>query len=237
MEVNRVLATLAESLFPSRCCLCLWPCDGALPLCAACRADMPVNRLCCQRCALPLNNASAAVCGNCLHHPPAFDKVIAPWLYGEYLAYIVHRWKFQGERRLTRLLAHLWFQQVGSPGHIDALAPVPLHWTRQWRRGFNQSHLLALALQAESPQLQVNAGLLQRRKRTAAQSGMNARQRAHNLRQAFTASKACDNLAIAVVDDVLTTGATANEIAKVLKKAGARHVEIWCIARTPAPGD
>ncbi|MEP5569263.1 MAG: ComF family protein [Halioglobus sp.] len=180
--------------------------------------------------------AGAPLCGNCLREPPAFDRVIAPWLYSEYLAHIIGRWKFSGNRALTPLLADLWHH--GLPASLppaDVLIPVPLHWRRQWRRGFNQAELLAWELQRIYPWLTVNTHLLRRHQATGAQTGMDARQRSGNLRGAFTVTGRCDNLRVALIDDVMTTGATASEIAKGLKQAGAARVEIWCLARTPPP--
>jgi ComF family protein len=164
--------------------------------------------------------------------------VIAPWLYSEYLGHLIHRWKYSGDLGMTPLLAELWRQRA-QPTPVDLLVPVPLHWWRQWRRGFNQSELLAQRLHQVCPELSTSAidtHLLKRHRATAVQSGSNARDRAGNLRGAFTVTRPCDNLRIAVIDDVLTTGATATEIARALAKAGASHIEIWCLARTPAPG-
>jgi ComF family protein len=164
--------------------------------------------------------------------------VIAPWLYGEYFAHLIQLWKYQKEQRMTGLLATLWLQQAQRAGPVDALVPVPLHWRRRWQRGFNQSELLCRQLQAYQPGLKscaIEHRLIRRRRATTAQSGMNALQRKDNLRGAFTVHKPCDNLRIAVVDDVFTTGATAAAVAQALNTAGARSVEIWCLARTPAP--
>lgn len=235
--VNSIFTPILNGLFPNECSLCQWRCPGSLPLCEACREEFPINSYPCQRCALPLATASSRLCGTCQRQPPAFDAALAPWLYGEYLAYLLRRWKFEGEQRLTPLLAELWIQQVPVCPAVDSIVPVPLHWSRQWRRGYNQAALLAWELQKNWPHLHADGSLLQRNRRTRAQSGMNARQRAGNLRGAFTANDRCANLRVAVVDDVLTTGATANEIARTLKTAGATHVEIWSLARTPPPGD
>lgn len=233
--VNNIIQALGDSLFPHHCCLCQWRCTGRLPLCAACRAELATNTPCCLQCALPLP-ADVPFCGNCLRQPPPYDRVIAPWLYGEYLAHIIGRWKFSGERALTPLLADLWHS--GLPTSLplaDALIPVPLHWHRQWRRGFNQAELLAWELQRIYPWLTVNTRLLRRHRATGAQAGMDARQRSSNLHGAFTVKGGCDNLRVALIDDVMTTGATARELAMTLKQAGAARVEIWCLARTPPP--
>jgi len=235
--VNNKASLLLEGLFPNHCCLCGWRCAGNLPLCEPCRNEMPLNESACDRCALPLASPAARLCGACLRRPPAFDRVIAPWLYGEYLAHILQRWKFHRDTRLTRLLADMWQQQVSEVAPVDAAVPVPMHWWRQWRRGYNQAELLALALRRHRPQLTIASRLLCRHRHTRAQSGMTARARSRNLRGAFTAGNACANLRLAVIDDVLTTGATAQEVAQTLKDAGATYVEIWCLARTPPPGD
>jgi len=240
--VNSAYLSLMQGLFPQQCLLCGLPSHSPLPLCTGCKGDLRANKHCCSRCALPLPGSpappGAPLCGHCLQQAPPFDRVIAPWLYDEMLAYLIHRWKFQREQRLTALLAQLWLCHDQSLGSIDLMVPVPLHWRRQWWRGFNQSQLLCRALRAACPELAalpIEARAISRKHATAAQSGMNARQRARNLQGAFTVHKPCDNLRVAVVDDVLTTGATAAALARELRKAGASHVEIWCLARTPAP--
>ncbi|MEZ5570802.1 MAG: ComF family protein [Halioglobus sp.] len=171
--------------------------------------------------------------------PPPFDRVIAPWLYDEYFAHLIHLWKFRREQRMTTLLASLWRQHADLRMPADVLIPVPLHWHRRWQRGFNQSELLARQLLAICPELSrcnLAPQLVKRQRATAAQSGMNAEQRGRNLAGAFTVCGRCDNLRIAIVDDVLTTGATAAAMAHELAKAGAAYIEVWCLARTPAPG-
>ncbi len=233
--VNSILRCLLDGLLPCQCRLCGFAARGPLPLCPPCRAELPANRCACPGCALPL--ASPGLCPSCQGKPPPFDRVVAPWLYGEYLAFLIQRWKYDGETELTALLADLWLTSTAPPDGVDLLVPVPMHWRRLLRRGYNQAELLAARLAGQLPGTRMRPRLLRRQRATAAQSGMDARQRSHNLRGAFTVREPCDNLRIAVVDDVLTTGATASEAARALRAAGARQVEIWCLARTPAPGD
>lgn len=237
-------SSLLEGLFPDSCCLCRLPADSGWPLCRPCLADLQANDACCTRCAIPLPPAADGelprYCGTCQGAPPPFQRVVAPWLYSEELAYLIHRWKYGGERRLTALLAGLWLERVPAPGGVDLLVPVPLHWRRLWHRGFNQSELLCQQLRRASPALAgipVGQRLVRRQRATDPQSGLPAAQRAGNLRRAFTVEKPCANLRIAIVDDVLTTGATAAALARALGEAGAGHVEVWCLARTPAPGN
>jgi ComF family protein len=241
--VNNFGISLFDGLFPHYCALCGLRSHRQVPLCLECEREMPVNQHCCARCAIPLpaiaKSTTARLCGSCLHTPPPFDRVIAPWLYDEYFAHLIHQWKFRRDRRLTTLLAALWQQRAELQSPIDLLVPVPLHWRRRWRRGFNQSELLCRQLRATCPALKSSKlahRLVRRRRATAAQTGMSARQRASNLKGAFTVSMPCDNLRIAIVDDVFTTGATAAAVADALATAGASYIEVWCLARTPSPG-
>lgn len=240
LGVNR-LRGLLDALLPQHCALCGLPSGRELPLCLDCAAELPPNDRPCERCALPLplplplrESRGPRLCGACLAAPPPFDRVRAPWLYGEYLGYLIHRWKYAGDLTLTPLLAELWLTG-GPPAPVDALVPVPLHWWRQWRRGFNQSELLARQL-ARRGAPQVASGLIRRTRHTTPQSAAGVGARARNLRGAFTVRGACDNLRLAVIDDVFTTGATAAEVARTLKREGAAHVEVWCLARTPKTG-
>ena len=237
--VNSFLDALLEGLFPHYCSLCGLRSHQPWALCAPCKAEMTANPGACSRCGLPLpKSAAGGPCGRCLERPPPFDRVEAPWLYDEYLAFLIHRWKFHREQRLTPLLARLWLERTWAAPVADLVVPVPLHWRRRWQRGYNQAELLARELLRSQPGLSrggLARGLLVRSRATPEQSALRAGQRAHNLRHAFTARGRCDNLRIALVDDVLTTGATASEAAATLLAAGAREVHIWCLARTPAP--
>ena len=240
--VNNAAVRLLEGLLPNHCALCRMRSYRHLPLCRACESELPANTVACEQCAIPLTLAShsdaARFCGQCLSHPPPYDQVIAPWLYGEYLARLIQRWKYQRERHLTRVLAHLWLQRAGSRTDIDLLVPVPLHWRRRWHRGFNQSELLAAHLGdhvGASGGLTPDLRTVKRHRATAPQSAMSATERKRNLANAFTVSRPCDNLRVAIVDDIFTTGAPAAALSRVLKQAGARRIEVWCLARTPTP--
>ena len=246
--VDNFSSILLEGLFPNHCMLCGLRSHRRLPLCQACEGELQVNKHCCQCCAIPLapgidpqgQTSGQYLCGNCLCDPPPYDRVVAPWLYCEQLAFLIQRWKYQGDRRLTPMLASLWLSQAGPIATVDAIVPVPLHWRRLWRRGFNQSELLARQLHSLNfliSRAELHHRSVRRRRATTAQSTIGAGQRAANLRGAFTVLQPYANLRVAIVDDVLTTGATAAALAGVLRRAGASRVEVWCLARTPAPGN
>jgi ComF family protein len=232
--------SLIEGLFPSYCIFCARRSDRPLPLCLPCEQDLVPNQHACERCALPLVYPGSRLCGNCLVKPPAYIQVRAPWIYEEKMRFLIQRWKFHGERRLTPLLASLWLQSAPTMDAVDVIVPVPLHWWRLVQRGYNQSQLLATQLKRQSRdarQIPLMNRLLVRQRHTQLQSGLSAPERIDNLAQAFHTRQCCSGLSIAVVDDIMTTGSTANSIALKLLNAGARRVEIWCLARTPAPGD
>ena len=243
--LNSLFVATLEGLFPNYCYLCGLRSYREQPLCTACEHDLLANKSCCAVCGLPIDRLlpgwsdHTARCGQCLQSPPQFDRVMAPWMYDEKMAFLLHRWKFHAEHRLSSLLAYLWLNQLqGEITPPDIIVPTPLHWSKRWRRGFNQSELLSIALRRQCPALRavsLDTHLIQRHRATSAQSGLAAAERVANMRGAFTARRRCDNLRVAIVDDVLTTGATAAAIATTLRDAGASHIEIWCIARTPEP--
>ena len=236
--VNRFLS----GVFPAYCCLCGLSSHRDLPLCMPCQASLAPNHHCCRCCALPLAPAivqgPAHLCANCLLEVAPYERVIAPWLYDEQMAFLMHRWKFKGERRLGRLFAELWLNGEPSPSPVDVIVPVPLHWWRLCQRGFNQAELLCHHLRRQCPPLRkahLRADLVSRYRATGTQTRLTASLRSQNLAGAFKVRRPCHGLRIAIVDDVMTTGSTVAVLAHALRAAGAKSVEVWCIARTPAP--
>ena len=223
------------------CLLCDEPAEQPYPLCSACEQALPWLDEQCRRCALPLP-IDGLLCGGCSRRPPAFSRVIAPWHYGFPIDTLVSRFKHNSQWPLGRLLAQLLSHSLmhhyaeGLP-RPDRLLPVPLARRRLRQRGFNQAAMLARWL-AGQLRLPCDERLLQRVRDTPAQQALGARARQRNLRQAFALAPGCelDGLHLALVDDVLTTGATAQAIARLLRQAGARRVDIYCLARTPRPG-
>lgn len=163
--------------------------------------------------------------------------MVAPLVYGPGIRKLVAAWKYRRQTLLTPLLASLWLEQLRQPPECDLLLTVPLHWRRQLWRGFNQATLLARALQRGHPALgaiPLRERGLQRRQHTRQQAGLGAAARMTNLAGSFRLRTPVTGLRVAVVDDVVTTGSTAQAVAELLKDAGAHEVQIWCLARTPA---
>ncbi len=224
------------------CLLCDEHTDNGQTICSCCEAELPWLGGHCQVCALPLPS-HGLVCGACLQKPPSFTRVEVPWRYAFPIDSLITRFKHQAKWPLGRLLGELLSQHLqhafdeGLP-RPDLLLPVPLADKRQRQRGFNQAGLLTEWLSANL-QLPVQAHWLERVIDTPAQQQLDAATRKRNLRKAFALApdSAVSGRHVALVDDVLTTGATAKSLARLLKKAGAARVDVYCLARTPKPGD
>jgi ComF family protein len=230
-----------DLVFPARCPVCETVLgDGRRdPLCGACwtaieRVAPPV----CDACGLPfavfVGSAVASRggrCGECASMPPAFDWARAGGVYAGPLREAVQRLKFARKPALARPLATLvleqWAERLPS---VDAVVPVPLARARERERGFNQAGLLAERL-AGRLGCRVQARWLARARDTRPQTDLDATERRANVRGAFVASSAVAGRRLVLVDDVLTTGATVGECARVLRAAGAVGVGVLTVAR------
>ncbi|MBD2857995.1 ComF family protein [Spongiibacter sp. KMU-158] len=235
--VNRFLPRASSLLLPGYCLLCQQATKTARDLCPACAESLPWLKRHCQRCALPLaDTETASLCGKCLQQPPQFHRCLAAWEYQFPLDHVIGRFKYQGHQPSGRVLAECWLDRCGTKAvnsAPDLLLPVPLHWRRRWQRGFNQSQILA---EYWSKALNIPiSNALKRHRHTPAQQQLNAAQRQRNLKHAFSLKNgiALCGKHLVLVDDVLTTGSTANTLTKLLLEQGAKCVDIWCLARTP----
>ena len=198
-------------------------------LCAPCEADLPwLPRERCTVCALPL--ATGEVCGTCLARPPLFDRVVAPFAYRFPVAQLIHALKYGGRLALARTLGEALARAV--PQDVDAIVPMPLARGRLVERGFNQALEIARVV-AERTGIPLARGAVRKVVDTPPQAALPWGERARNVRRAFVCDADLAGARIAVVDDVLTTGATLNELARVLRKGGAASVAGWVVARTP----
>lgn len=178
-------------------------------------------------CALP--TPGGAVCGHCLRKPPRFARTVAAYAYGFPVDKLIQAYKFGASLQLARSLAERLVPHIAV--RPDCIVAMPLHPLRLRERGFNQSLLLARELGARLA-LPVLEQACHRTRNTAPQSGLAWRERGRNMRQAFACTGAVAGKHVAVVDDVMTTGASLNELAGALKQAGAAEVSTWVVART-----
>jgi len=163
------------------------------------------------------------VCGDCLTQPPAFDAVIAAFAYTPPLDLLVKQFKYGGGWQLAKIMARL----MPPPPAADLVLPVPLHWQRERERGFNQARELAKRVR-----LHHRDDILQRIGETAPQASLPDRTaRRKNVKGVFQVDGDVRGLSVLLVDDVMTSGATINEAAKVLKTAGASTVSALVFAR------
>lgn len=224
--------------------VCAGVCVGCLNavarhgLCQGCYNDLPWNRWHCQRCALPLPFPAANhECGECLQRPPAFQLTLAPLRYQFPVAAMIGRYKYQGQRAFARPLIAALGELAGdmllSQPQLrpDVLVPAPMHPQRRRQRGFNQARDIAEQLSAQL-KIPLACNLVQRQRSVQAQRTLSRAQRLANLQGVFHTTEISPPR-IAIIDDVVTTGATARLLAQVLHDAGARHIQIWALARTP----
>lgn len=232
---RRWLARLDALLIPPRCLVCDEPGWADHDLCQACAAALPWNRHACCRCALPLAADDNAPCGRCLRRAPPFERTRAPFTYGFPLDRLLPRLKFHGDLASARLLAELFVAALPPDWREhgpQALLPVPLHRARLRQRGYDQALELARLIAARTG-LPLLASALQRTRATVAQTELGAGARRRNVRGAFVLRAMALPPRVALLDDVMTTGATLGECARVLRAAGCTQVEAWCIARAP----
>lgn len=216
-----------QHLCSRSCCLCGAGSAGE-SFCAECAAELPwLPAARCRVCAVPL--ASGTVCGPCLDRPPRFERVEAVLAYRFPLDAVICAFKYGGRLALARPLGEMLGSRVARD--VDVVVPMPLAHGRLAERGFNQALEIArVAAAGTGPRLLPHA--CRKVADTPPQAALPWKERAANVRRAFVCDADLRGARVAVVDDVLTTGASLNELARVLLKAGAASVRGWIVART-----
>ena len=228
---------LFNRLLPAPCLLCDQPHPDFPLLCPECDCALPrlsLQPFACTCCALPLTSA-APLCGKCLHKPPAFSRANIPFSYDYPCDFLVQQFKYRRQLSSGKLLARLLADHCRLADQPDYLVPVPMHWRKRWERGFNQSELLAYWI-GKALHIPVLEAATQVRHQHS-QKGLGRQARLRNQRDLFriksTVAPQLEGRHIALVDDVVTTTATTRTLSELLRKAGARRVDIWALARTP----
>ena len=225
------MTSLLWRLLPGVCVLCRSRTERQLDLCEACESDLVRNIDPCPRCAGP-TPVPGGECPACQLAPPPYSRAVAPFLYRPPLTRLIHGLKRGNGLLEARTLAHLCRDAFLADPPPDVVVPVPLTWRRRARRGYNQAALLAARI-ARSGGPRVDYRSVTRIRHTAPQQSLDAAARRRSLRGAFRCTAGFADADVAIVDDVLTTGATAAEVARSLLAAGARNVRVWTVARTP----
>ncbi len=235
IRLKTIGGLLLNALLPRTCAHCAEDLRAAsdLPLCAACLAalERPAAPLC-PACGLP---SGGGPCAACRASARPFDLARSAFLFTPPLRSLAHAFKYSGKKALARPLALLMAAELlryPELADFDAVVPVPLHPSRERRRGYNQAALLAREL-AELSGLAFEPAAVGRTRETRPQVDLRRRERLENVRGAFEAAPAAGGRRFLVVDDVATTLATAGEVARALKKAGAARAAVFTLAREP----
>ena len=215
------------------CLLCRQPCDDQPLLCSWCQHSLHQPCRKCRLCATPLpehHEGNELLCGRCQRRPPPWERLQVIGDYQLPYSLLIPRLKYSGQILLAPLLAQLLADHLEGDDPPEAIIPVPLHWWRQWWRGFNQAEEIGTAL-GELTGIPCDTRLLRRIRATPQQTRLSAGQRRRNLRGAFQIAPH-HYRHVALLDDVVTTGATAGQLTRLLHESGIARVEVWAICRT-----
>ena len=220
-----------SKLFTSLCLICNDISLEYLSLCQACLDELPQNLHYCTQCGLKIEGEASKICGACQQKPPFYDSIIAAYRYEYAIKHLITEFKFYKKLRNADLLGKLLAKHINKQQLPEYLIPVPMHRKRLTQRGFNQAMELCHVLSKEL-NIPILSNAIIKKKATEAQANLTAKQRRQNLKGSFAINEVINAQHIAIVDDVMTTGATMNELAKLLKKAGVKHIQAWVCART-----
>lgn len=227
------LHIIQDYLIPPTCILCGNAGFNSQDICQSCFTDLQKNIHCCYRCAelFEFVNTAPLLCGHCISKSPAFDETYAPFIHLGIIRYLIAALKFNRQYKNARLLGYLLANYLQKNAEIpEFIIAVPLHKQRFQERGFNQSIEIAKTV-SKILNIPILTRACVRTRNTLHQTSLPAKQRHKNIKNAFVVRSLITARHVAILDDVMTTGATVNELAKVLKKAGVVKVDVWVCAR------
>lgn len=228
---NGWLNIIQNWIYPPTCLLCGAPGENRLDLCPGCRASLPRTGNGCERCGEALPDGAPSPCGRCLQHPPPFERCLAPFRYEEPIRHLIHGLKFGHRHACARTLGELAAAYLREQREMpELIVPVPLHPARYRERGFNQSLEIARHL-SKALNIPLEPRACVRHRRTLPQTELSAGERAKNIRGAFRQKREIKARHAAIFDDVVTTGSTVGELARLLRKAGVERIDVWAVAR------
>jgi len=227
--VTRLRRSL-DALLPRHCQACEGPAER-LALCATCICALPWNDGACIGCALPM--AQSGLCPACARRTPPYDSAWAAFRLEPPIQHSIHALKYHADFAQARLLGTLMAEQAMQRATLPhLLMPVPLHPGRLRHRGYNQALEIARVI-SRMAHVPLRADAAVRRRATEDQIGQSAAARRRNMRGAFALREPLHGRNVALIDDVMTTGATLAELARSCRRAGAARIEVWAAARTP----
>ncbi len=229
-RIDNCVKNALNWLYPAKCAVCRSADTGDLGLCEGCLTDLPRWPQQCPRCAG--HGHPDTSCGRCQQTHPAFDVTLAPLVYGPPLDRLLREFKYQRRFRYARVLGQVLRHEI--EGRLrqppEAVVPVPLHASRLRQRGFNQSLELARPI-AAALGIPILRHCVERVHNTTPQTRLPLARRRANVNGAFAARLTMTFERVAIVDDVMTSGHTVNDLARCLKRAGVGHVQVWTLAR------
>ncbi len=237
MRIKDILDILVDAVFPRICPVCNKIVSPAgSDICPDCARKLTFTEPpVCTRCGKPVDDKEL-LCRDCMKGKHVYDEGCAALIYDEYMSKSIYRFKYNGKREFAHFYGRVMYEcladKIGTWG-VDAIVPVPIHRKRLAKRGYNQAALIAKEL-GKRLRIPVNERIIVRSGATGAQKRLSARERQNNLKKAFKVTQNVVKLdSVLIVDDIYTTGATVDAMARVLKNAGVKRVYFatLCIGR------
>ncbi|MBW8191245.1 ComF family protein [Neiella marina] len=238
-QIRGVVTALSGRLLKPRCALCQLPTNNTRrpTLCAPCYDRLPLSEQACSCCGLPLkhqvspNGPQLLLCGHCQQEDSAVNRMVALGWYQTHIQHLMQRFKYHGDQVAGRALTAAWLTRCVDVDMPQVLIPVPSHQSKMRQRGFNPASVIAQDF-AHYHQLPLDESCCARIIGGTSQAGTNKAQRKRQVNGMYQVEP-CNYHHIAIVDDVVTTQATVNNLAQQFKNHGVERVDVWCIARTP----